>query len=808
MGQPCRIALELAKFYGKRMPPMASLCSRERRALLGGVFLVGASMLLLELFAFRLSAATMGTGFATFVALTLPAAAGLGAMVLGARRDPSPGDDARRAAHLAASSGAALAAAVITLSWVSQTVAGEQGEGSAFQAALLVVVWIVPALLVGASLAAALRAAGSGLGRATFAEALGGAAGCLLAVVGLGLGAPRFALASALFSALAAFAFAYVARARRPRWSMIATLPLAVTALVAGDLGAPFLELRSDLGRRTTLSHREWTTEGMIGVHKAERGFTKLQVDRSLPLLLGRQPVPGKKPRLELQDLGYAGEVSGVALVVGSAGGRDVEAALAYGHERVDAFLPHAALVRLLRDSHAEATGYLLWDERVTWQVGEATARPRSLGRDYRRIVVLAEPLFVAAAPRLMNAGLAALTAESVTDYLSRLAPEGTLTLRVSKDALPAALGAVNVAIGGSGEAARAQVVACSDDQGSAVALVLPSAPSPKQLRELTGRCRKNRWTVEHPPDDVPRGRRDQEERKAAREARIQALWSARPPRNDRPFLDPPPALRPAMWDSLRALEPSKAAPPKPPSSKVTPAPASDAAPAPQMNVVGIAAAGTAIACVVLVLVLGLPLRQPRRPGVPIPWRGALALFGAALALGLFATTEGMLALLGDRAAGWPLLVPLGLVGIASGRLVAELVQPARVERAAAGAMIAGALWLVALSAGIAELALGVEGPAALGVALLLVAVTGWLFGAAFGLVMQTATSREPGAVGGCWAAHHAGWALGGALAALLVHYWGVSRLYLVTLAVYVAGSLLFAWGAQRVRRGRVAHAS
>src|SRR5688572_15273013 len=132
MGQPCRIALELAKFYGKRMLPMASMRSRERRALLGGVFLVGASMLLLELLAFRLSAATMGTGFATFVALTLPAAAGLGATVIGARRTPSAGHDARSAAHLAACSGAALGAAVIMLSWVSQSIAGEQGEGSVY----------------------------------------------------------------------------------------------------------------------------------------------------------------------------------------------------------------------------------------------------------------------------------------------------------------------------------------------------------------------------------------------------------------------------------------------------------------------------------------------------------------------------------------------------------------------------------------------------------------------------------------------------------------------------------------------------
>jgi hypothetical protein len=56
-----------------------------------------------------------------------------------------------------------------------------------------------------------------------------------------------------------------------------------------------------------------------------------------------------------------------------------------------------------------------------------------------------------------------------------------------------------------------------------------------------------------------------------------------------------------------------------------------------------------------------------------------------------------------------------------------------------------------------------------------------------------------------CWGAHHAGWAFGAVLAALLVHLLGLSPLMPIAVVSYVLGALLFfiaSWAAERSGAG------
>ena len=263
-------------------------------------------MVLLELLSFRLCAATLGDGFAAIVGLMGPFAAALGAVALARRSGAVAGSRlAKSAAYLATLAGASMVVGTIALSWVSQRVASERGAGDNVQVVVVLAGWLWPALLSGGALATAVRRGLGTIGRVGFAEAVGGAMACLLVPAAMWLGAPRAALCCGLLYAVAAFCFAYVGREGRPRWAALATLPLAVVVLVSGDIGAPWLRMRFDVGRRTKVELAAWSAEGLIAVQKVTRRATRFSVDQTRPIPIAKKEKGGRKPKAHVQDLVY-----------------------------------------------------------------------------------------------------------------------------------------------------------------------------------------------------------------------------------------------------------------------------------------------------------------------------------------------------------------------------------------------------------------------------------------------------------------------------------------------------------------------
>ena len=155
--------------------------------------MLAASALLLELLTYRQLAATLGREFALFVAMTQPATAALGAMLLARRASVSQSSLlVRSAAHHAALAATCLALGTVGLTWTSQKVAFAKGEGELFHVAVVLVSALAPALFMGSSAGLLMRRGVRRIGRVTFSEAVGGVVACmLLPAISVGGRAPR-----------------------------------------------------------------------------------------------------------------------------------------------------------------------------------------------------------------------------------------------------------------------------------------------------------------------------------------------------------------------------------------------------------------------------------------------------------------------------------------------------------------------------------------------------------------------------------------------------------------------------------------
>ncbi len=795
----------------------------EDRALLGGVAALAAAILLLELLSFRLCAAALGGSFATFLGLMAPLAAALGAVTLGRRSAVlSPTRLAKSAAYWAALAGATTLAGTVAISWASQGVARKGGEGDALHVWVVLAAWLLSAWLAGGSLATAVRSGLRTIGRLGFAEALGGVVACLLVPAAMWAGAPRAALIGGALFGVAAFCFGYVGRAARPRWPAIATLPLAVLVLVTGDMGAPWLKMRVTEGRRSKVELWVWTAGGLFTVDKVARQRTRLRVDRFRAVPLAKREISGRKPNYQVQDSVYdlVGRGKGPALIIGTSGGRDAQVALAHGHERVDWVVPHPAMAwDVLRDHYVKHAGDLLADDRIRIWVGDGRAAPAGLSRDYAHIVVLDGGDGAQAAPRLVTYQDRRFTTEAVRDYLSRLSEHGALVLHSNAGTLPGVIATVVEAVGQPADQTHERLFACVHKSGAAALLVNWKAIDPASLRALGKSCKKARRSVAYP---LPEIRVKGPTRKLSDQTRSQQmarLEGGAPVFDELPFLTPPTPLdelpRAAMT-ALRELRPRAEddEAKKQSSSAATRAP-SDLPWAVDRNLGqhrrsqgGIAAAATAIGLLGLMVILLVPAAQPGsgRRSTPVPLRLSFPLFGLALALGLFLLVERFTRLLGDGAYAWSLLIPLGLATVGGGRLWVDAVVQPRARRRTMILMGAGAAWLLILAAAfepLLRLASGSSG-LALSVVLVVTLSTGVLLGAPLALGLVVVRAHAPAQSTWCWGAHHAGWAFGSALAALLFHAVGSRPLLPIAAAAYALGAALFVLGS-RSRDGRSA---
>ncbi|MBW2455033.1 MAG: hypothetical protein JRI68_11010 [Deltaproteobacteria bacterium] len=803
----------MAKFCGNHTVPMTR---PEDRALLGGVAALATAIVLLELLSFRLCAATLGGSFATFVGLMSPFAAALGAVTLGRRSAAvSPARLAKSAAYWAVLAGATTVVGTVALSWASQGVARQGGEGDLLHVWVVLAGWLLPAWLSGGALATAVRCGLRTIGRLGFAEALGGVVACLLVPAAMWVGAPRAALICGALYAAAAFCFGYVGRAARPRWPALATLPLVVLVLVSGDIGAPWLKMRVTEGRRTKVELWVWTAAGVITVDKVVRRHTRYRIDRSRAVPIAKRDNNKRKPRYHVQDAVYdlRGRVQGPVLLIGASGGRDVRVALAYDNERVDWVVPHVALLQdVLRDRYGEHTGDLLADDRIRTWIGDGRAALASLPQGYANVVVLDTGDGAQTAPRQVTYQDRRFTTEAVRDYLGRLSDQGALLLHSSVTALPSLMATVVEAVGEPAEKTRKRMFACVNGAGVAALLVNWKSIDPVTARALSKGCKKARRFVAYPLPEIRTkspGRKLAERDRSERMARLEGGTAVF---DERPLLSPPTPLgelpRVAMT-ALRGLRPQaedkkdKKPSSSPPSDTEAAVPwesASDLV-RDKLSQGGIAAAATAMGLLALIVTLLVPAAQPGvgRRSAPVPLRLSFPLFGLALALGLFVLVERFTRLLGDGAYAWSVLIPLGLAAVGGGRLWVDALEQPRARRTTMILLGAGAAWLLVLAAAAEPLLRATSSSTVLALLVVLVVtlITGALLGAPLALGLVVVRAHGPAQSTWCWGAHHAGWAFGAALAASLVHAVGLRPLLPIAVAAYALGAALFVLGSR-----------
>lgn len=789
----------------------------EYRKLLWGAGLLGGSALLAELLTFRLVAAAIGHGFAMFGSITAPAAAAFGALVLARRSGKRTGHELdRTAAHATALAGTFAVLAVIALTLVSQKIARAQGAGETWHVVLGLASCWLPAMCGGAALAVVMRRGARHIGRVSSVAALGAVVGCLAAPWLMDFGAPRAAIVNGLPYGVAALLFASSGKPAKPKTAMVWTLPLAVVALLAGDVGAPWLKMRFDLGRRSRIDHTMWSPQGLVAVQKVKRDRTSLHVDRGLPVALAEKPKATRKPAFQPQDLVYLtseGE-PGPVLVVGSAGGREVAVALAYEHPRIDVVELHQSFVNeVLLDRYATVTGHVLQREGVTAQIGDGRAALLRMPRDYQHVVVQARGTFDQAAPRLLSRHDRLYTREAIAAYLDRLRDGGSLLVRAPKAGLPSLVVAASAALGQDPGMARDHLLACSDED-DAVLLVQLEPMAPSQLYNLEKRCKRSRLEVEYPLKET-RSLRDRKAAEKEREARLAVLEAGRAATDDVPFFEETPSLgelRRAAWSSLRALEPAaedgdatkKSKAPQDPDDAEREAAGPDALP--EMSSVGTAAAALGVA--LLLVFVGLLVPPPRArergaeaaAGAPGALRGSFVLFGVAMAVSFFVVDDALLRVLGDAAYAWPFVIPLGLVGVAAGRLWVEVVAPERLRRATSVGLAVGLGWLALLAGSHGTLLGWVETGLTfrLTASMFVLVVTGWQLGWPLAAGLKTVAVWDRAAMPWAWGAHMGGWALGGALSATLAPFTGIAGLGWLGVVAFALGAIAMVLGQRK----------
>ncbi|MEM1033324.1 MAG: hypothetical protein AAGN82_23515 [Myxococcota bacterium] len=789
----------------------------DYRALLGGVALAAAGLLLVEVLGVRLIAATLGRDFALVGAVLVPAAAGLGAVVF-AGRDAgwSSHELCARAAHRAAGAGALAVGGGIGITWASQGVAKASGEVMVAPAVVALASVVLPALATGSALGLVVRRAVRVVGRVGFAEGLGVVVGCGLLPAAMAVGAPRSVLALGLVYAGSAFAFAFAGRAARPQWTVMWTLPLATVSLIAGDVGAPWMKVRTDDGRRSQIERQLWTTEGAVGIRKPRRGRLAFQIDgrRAVDFADGRSV--GRKPPFDPVDLAYLAdppEDRGAVLVIASGGGREVDAALAHGYATVDVIEPFARLVALHYEPKiVERTANVLGRDGVGVSVDDGLRLSSESPRDYQHIIVVASGRPAVTPGRLLSHHERPHTVESIRGYLGRLREDGSVLLRVPKRGQYAVIAAAEVALG---SAAPGQIVACAGKTRTIVVVARrPLAANKREL--LLKRCRRSRLDQVVPPP-TPRPT-DDEEVRAEAAAHAEALRAAVPPRDDRPFFAAAPGFR-DLPAAMAATVADHVAAPRPEgeargSAAAGEQRASDTAAGSTPNlpatVVGVASVGAGLALLLLLVGTLIPAPRSRDGGRAIPCPVALrycfSFLGVAVALCLFALGDRTTRVCGDATYAWTIVVPCGALGLGSGRLWVDTLPSATSRRSVMVALAVGLVWLLALHVTRAPLdaVMQAQGPAVrVGGAATLLIVSGVALGFPMAASLRYLGQWDRVPVGWAWGHHRLGQGFGFALAALLVHYVGVTRLWPLGVATFAVGSVLLTLGAQRVPSSR-----
>lgn len=244
------------------------------------------------------------------------------------------------------------------------------------------VLCFLPFYFSGIAISAALTKFGCNIGTLYASDLFGAALGCLLVLVGLEtLGAPSLILLSAALGALAAFVFQWDAANRTPRLRRLSTTtPLVLIALTALNASAPHgitpIVIKGQLVNPSAYLLEKWNSFSRVVVYPQRH---------TVPQYWGPSPLAPQDPvaqyhmdidgaaattvrrfasnddvhhlRFDITNIVYYLRPRGGTAIIGVGGGRDIQAALLFGHETVTGIDVNPLFVNLLRREFREFAG-------------------------------------------------------------------------------------------------------------------------------------------------------------------------------------------------------------------------------------------------------------------------------------------------------------------------------------------------------------------------------------------------------------------------------------------------------------------
>ncbi|MFO0590280.1 MAG: hypothetical protein U0441_22240 [Polyangiaceae bacterium] len=484
-----------------------------RAGLFGGVALLSAAVVLLQIVLTRLFSAMLGHHLAFLaVSLSLFGVGAGGALLYAVPALARPPALLRKLAIL---SGLTSMAAIGTILFlvrqkpIAAITAAELGK-----LALLYLVSAAPFTIAGVAIAAAIQHAARDMSRLYLVDLVAAAVGGVSAMVALRLGAPRAVLVVAILCALAGLWFAlplHRSRAWRSHGpeaplGFIATMLLGSAVLLAGDFGNPWLKI-TDLRemKMDKVEFQKWSLLSFVTVDRPTSGMAWLRMDGSAATAILD---PRTTPPLHPDEMGYVlHESKGPTLVIGAGGGRDIRAALKAGQTQVDAAEINPVIVEdVMGREYREFSGDLYARPEVHVTVADGRSLVRASSTKYRSIVISLVDTWAASSVGALSLSENSLyTVEAFRDFIEHLTPEGTLTVNRWDPEVPRLLALASAGLrAASVEDPRAHLFACSHDRTTAV-LLKREAFTGAEIQKLRAHCSKNRFREVFSPD-VRRG--------------------------------------------------------------------------------------------------------------------------------------------------------------------------------------------------------------------------------------------------------------------------------------------------------------
>ena len=491
-----------------------------RAGLFGGVAVLAAAVVLLQIVLTRLFSALFGHHLA-FLAVSLSLfGVGAGGALLYAV--PALARPPALLARLSALSCLASATTIGTILFlVRQKPIVAMGTAELSRLAILYGLSAAPFTFAGIAIAGAIQHASRDVSKLYLADLVAAAAGGAAAMLALRLGAPRAVLVVAFLFALGGLWFALPmwrqgepvgpptndppkvpSRGMGAPFGLVATMMLGSAVLFLGDFGSPWLKL-GDVRevRMDKVEFQKWSLLSFVTVERPVGGMAWLRMDGSAATAILS---PETTPPLHPDEMGYVlqkGE--GPALVIGSGGGRDIRAALKAGQTEVHAAEINPVIVRdVMQGKYKDFSGDLYGRPEVKVTIADGRSFVRASETKYRAIVLsLVDTWAASSVGALALSENSLYTVEAFRDFIEHLTPEGTLTVNRWDHEVPRLLALATAGLRAAGaDVPKAHLFACSHDRTTAV-LIKREPYVREEIQALRRHCGKNRFREVFAPD-------------------------------------------------------------------------------------------------------------------------------------------------------------------------------------------------------------------------------------------------------------------------------------------------------------------